>query len=140
MKIEEQVLSREQMAHLAELGVDTSDASMVWVNRKSKIGGDFYYLYPNTQLTRDMLEISDDISYYFKPTYTIGDLIEKLPKNNKFHQLKIDWHDECVEYADWSCGEVMDYIGDFNFENRPLIEALYDCLCWVAENHKKLIK
>ena len=28
MKIEEQVLSREQMAHLAELGVDTSDARM----------------------------------------------------------------------------------------------------------------
>lgn len=31
MKIEEQVLSREQMAHLKELGVDTSDASMCWL-------------------------------------------------------------------------------------------------------------
>ena len=31
MKIEEQVLSREQMKHLQELGVDTSDASMCWV-------------------------------------------------------------------------------------------------------------
>ena len=30
MKIEEQVLSREQMAHLEKLGVDTSDASMMW--------------------------------------------------------------------------------------------------------------
>lgn len=29
MKIEEQVLSREQMAHLVELGVNTSDASMM---------------------------------------------------------------------------------------------------------------
>ena len=28
MKIEEQVLSREQMKYLQELGVDTSDASM----------------------------------------------------------------------------------------------------------------
>ena len=31
MKIEEQVLSIEQMKHLQELGVDTSDASMCWV-------------------------------------------------------------------------------------------------------------
>lgn len=30
MKIEEQVLSREQMAHLVKLGVDASDASMCW--------------------------------------------------------------------------------------------------------------
>ena len=30
MKIEEQVLRREQMKHLQELGVDTSDASLVW--------------------------------------------------------------------------------------------------------------
>ena len=36
MKIEEQVLSREQMARLVELGVDTSDASMAW------------YMSPNT--------------------------------------------------------------------------------------------
>ena len=32
MKIEEQVLSREQMKHLQELGVDTSDASMAYYN------------------------------------------------------------------------------------------------------------
>ena len=31
MKIEEQVLSIEQMKYLQELGVDTSDASMCWV-------------------------------------------------------------------------------------------------------------
>ena len=34
MKIEEQVLSREQMAHLKELGVDTSDASMAYYNSR----------------------------------------------------------------------------------------------------------
>ena len=32
MKIEEQVLSIEQMKHLQELGVDTSDASMAYYN------------------------------------------------------------------------------------------------------------
>ena len=38
MKIEEQVLSIEQMKHLQELGVDTSDASMYWVRAKRIIG------------------------------------------------------------------------------------------------------
>ena len=38
MKIEEQVLSIEQMKHLQELGVDTSDASMFWVRAKRITG------------------------------------------------------------------------------------------------------
>ena len=38
MKIEEQVLSIEQMKHLQELGVDTSDASMYWVRAKRITG------------------------------------------------------------------------------------------------------
>ena len=37
MKIEEQVLSIEQMKHLQELGVDTSDASMCWL--RYDVGG-----------------------------------------------------------------------------------------------------
>mgnify|MGYP003506616022 CR=1 FL=1 len=32
MKIEKQVLSIDQMKHLQELGVDTSDASMCWLD------------------------------------------------------------------------------------------------------------
>ena len=38
MTIEKQVLSIEQMKHLQELGVDTSDASMYWVRAKRIIG------------------------------------------------------------------------------------------------------
>ena len=38
MKIEKQVLSIEQMKHLQELGVDTSDASMYWVRAKRITG------------------------------------------------------------------------------------------------------
>ena len=64
MKIEEQVLSREQMKHLKELGVDTSDASMCWV------GND---VVPNNGA-------AFDLGYDGIPTYTIGDLIEKLPE------------------------------------------------------------
>ena len=124
MEIEEQVLSIEQMKHLQELGVDTSDASMCWA------GND---VVPNNGA-------AFDLGYDGIPTYTIGDLIEKLPKQIGYYTLSVCWENECVEYDNWISEEVTDYIGDFNFGNRPLIEALYDCLCWVAENHKKLIR
>ena len=38
MKIEEQVLSIEQMKNMQELDVDKSDASMYWVRAKTIIG------------------------------------------------------------------------------------------------------
>lgn len=124
MKIEEQVLSIEQMKHLQELGVDTSNASMCWA------GND---VVPNNGA-------AFDLGYDGIPTYTIGDLAEKLPKQIGYYTLSVCWRNECVKYDNWISEEVTDYIGDFNFEYRPLIEALYDCLCWVAENHKELLE
>ena len=134
MKIEEQVLSREQMAHLEELGVDTSDASMMWYCCNKK-----WYLQINNELSQGVANVMNRADL-FVPAYTIGDLIEKLPKQIGWYDLSVCWKNECVKYDDWISEEVTDYIGDFNFEYRPLIEALYDCLCWVAENHKELIK
>ena len=128
MKIEEQVLSIEQMKHLQELGVDTSDASMCWVAGEDADEVEWNLIIPNNFLLP-----------YNIPTYTIGDLIEKLPKQIGWYELSICWENECIEYDNWISEEVTDYIGDFNFENRPIIEALYDCLCWVAENHKELL-
>ena len=134
MKIEEQVLSHEQMAHLEELGVDTSDASMMWYCCNKK-----WYLQINNELSQGVANVMNRADL-FVPAYTIGDLIEKLPKQIGWYDLSVCWKNECVKYDDWISEEVTDYIGDFNFEYRPLIEALYDCLCWVAENHKELIK
>lgn len=131
MKIEEQVLSREQMAHLEELGVDTSDASMAWVSNSDNPKADDWTI----EIPNEFLE-----HYYQVPAYTIGDLIEKLPKQISRYNLSVCWKNEYVEYDNWISEEFADYIGIFNFEYRPLIEALYDCLCWIAENHKELIK
>ena len=136
MKIEEQVLSREQMAHLVELGVDTSDASMAW------------FMSPKTKQWK--IKVKNNFSHElllrlsperYIPTYTIGDLIEKLPRHiDGRHetylsitndQLFGDW---CVCYeSKW--GSETDW-----FTSSNLLTALYDCLCWVAENHKELIK
>lgn len=135
MKIEEQVLSREQMKYLQELGVDTSDASMAW------------FMSPNTNqwkikaknnFTHELLLRLSPERYI--PTYTTGDLIEKLPKIIGDYRLLIDWDSEIVYYQDWSGEEVLDHIGEYGFTDRPIIDALCDCLCWVAENHKELLE
>lgn len=145
MKIEEQVLSIEQMKHLQELGVDTSDASMYWVRAKRITGKQRNNVLDN-EMGKWRLSLSKSIilpaawARESVPTYTIGDLIEKLPKQIGWYELSICWENECIEYDNWISEEVTDYIGDFNFENRPIIEALYDCLCWVAENHKELLE
>ena len=130
MKIKEQVLSREQMARLVELGVDTSDASMCWVaDNEGESEEDWHVTIPNNFL----------MPYNTIPTYTIGDLIEKLPKSIDIgygeYDLEILIKGEYTEveytngsdYTPFSC-----YLS--------LIESLYSILCWLAENHKELLE
>lgn len=124
MKIEEQVLSREQMAHLKELGVDTSDASMAWMsNSDSPIDDNWTVEIPNEFLAH----------YNQVPTYTIGDLIEKLPKYVDGNRLEIYLCDKTIGYVNFV---VFAYYECYD----NLIDGLYRCLCWVAENHKELVK
>ena len=128
MKIEEQVLGIEQMKHLQELGVDTSDASMCWVaDNEGESEEDWYVTIPNNFL----------MPYNTIPTYTIGDLIEKLPKRIGIYHLFIDC--DRMQYISWSWQETI-FRRYFNFKDKPFINALYDCLCWVAENHKELLE
>ena len=145
MKIEEQVLSIEQMKHLQELGVDTSDASMYWVRAKRIIGKQ-----RNNCLDNDIgkwrLSLSKSIVHSVDwavesvPTYTIGDLIEKLPKSigigygeydlemsTKGEYVEVQYENDYDDYTPFFCA------------NLSLIESLYRILCWLAENHKELL-
>ena len=130
MKIEEQVLSIEQMKHLQELGVDTSDASMCWVAGEdtSTDEEEWNLCIPNHFLLP-----------YNIPTYTTGDLIEELPKTIGIYHLMIDWNLMQIEYTNWSRQESV-FRECFTLNDKPLINTLYDCLCWVAENHKELLE
>lgn len=131
MKIEEQVLSREQMKHLQELGVDTSDASMCWVaDNEWESEEDWHVTIPNNFL----------MPYNTIPTYTIGDLIEKLPKYIDGSCLLIEFCASDLGYGDWDCGELYGINAQQKFNDKSLKEALYDLLCWVAENHKELLE
>ena len=131
MKIEEQVLSIEQMKHLQELGVDTSDASMCWVAGEdtSTDEGEWYLTIPNNFLLP-----------YNIPTYTIGDLLEKLPKSDNSGDLLIEYRNSELGYGVWDWGELYGINAEQNFKDKPLKNALYDLLCWVAENHKELLE
>ena len=138
MKIEEQVLSREQMKHLQELGVDTSDASMAYYNISRDNQPDKWVLgIANKEVASIM--ISNGITE-MKPTYTIGDLIGKLPKSidlgfgeydlemsTKGEYVEVQYENDYDDYTPFFCA------------NLSLIESLYRILCWLAENHKELL-
>ena len=145
MKIEEQVLSIEQMKHLQELGVDTSDASMYWVRAKRIIGKQRNNILDN-EMGKWRLSLSKSIVHSVDwaveslPTYTIGDIIEKLPKSDNSGDLLIEYRNSELGYGVWDWGELYGINAEQNFKDKPLKNALYDLLCWVAENHKELLE
>lgn len=134
MKIEEQVLSIEQMKHLQELGVDTSDASMCWL--RYDVGG----------VVKQYVEINDVKWHEWSrttpyPTYSIGDLIEKLPKSIDLGFGEYDLELSIKgEYVEVQYENDYDYYTPFFCSNLSLIESLYSTLCWLAENHKELLE
>ena len=136
MKIEEQVLSREQMKHLQELGVDTSDASMVWIKQDSTLLPDnikeLWWVDTYYDSLKPMVEQDDS---GFVQTYTIGDLIEKLPIRIGSVNRKIYFTGKyiIVSYSSPD-GSLIEYRGT------TLLCLLYSLLCWVAINHKELLE
>lgn len=121
MKIEEQVLSIEQMKHLQELCVDTSDASMCWA------GND---VVPNNGA-------AFDLGYDGIPTYTTGDLIEKLPKHFYIKEAQISM----VALNGSGAFQVWyDKVPKSSKSDGTIKNALYKLLCWVAEKHKELLE
>ena len=141
MKIEDQVLNVEQMKHLQELGVDTSDASMYWIRAKRIIGkqrNDFL----GNEMGKWRLSLSKSIvlpaawAVESVPTYTIGDLIEKLPKHFYIKEAQISM----VAINGSGAFEVWyDNVPKSNKRDGTIKNALYKLLCWVAENHKELL-
>lgn len=128
MKIEEQVLSIEQMKHLQELGVDTSDASMCWLDFEDNEPMEISVFIPEVMLGY--------AQYKLYPTYTIGDLIEKIPKHFYVKESPISM-------------VALNGSGAFDVKylkisksckcDGTIKNALYKLLCWVAEKHKELL-
>lgn len=123
MKIEEQVLSREQMAHLEALGVDTSDASMCWLR------------YDADEEVRHFVAVNDEMCYEMAcaepcPTYTIGDLIEKLSLlREKRYGMEI------IKVEDGSCSVQHPFWG-IRYD-KTVILSLYHTFCEITEHNNR---
>lgn len=132
MKIEEQVLSVEQMKHLQELGVDTSDASMAYYNISRDNQPDKWILgIANIKVASIML--SNGITE-MEPAYTTGDL-------PKYFHAKENPIEMCA--INGSGAFVVNYHNIANtyiMKDDTIKNALYKLLCWVAENRKELLE
>ena len=155
MKIEEQVLSIEQMKHLQELGVDTSDASLCW-HWSDEDGG--WVLGFMNSLLREISNPSYSDGPF--PAYTIADLIEKLPKRiphkyKRFIDVDLCLYPHIGLEDDGTTTETMrvayqacDINGKSYWHtlphaselDLPVKDRLYYALCYIAENYKELLE
>lgn len=135
MNIKEQVLSKEQMAYLRKLGIDTSDASMYWYHENSC--GDRYW----TLLPYDKDYGIDEETI---ATYTIGDLFNKLPHFIGKYEFILEYRDlrnmggdiiTSIGYVYTDCELNNNWLIHLYESNIPLKDMLYNLLCWFIENY-----
>lgn len=115
-----QVLSIEQMKHLKNLGLDTSDGSMCFEWNESDSD--------NMVVTSPDADTNYD--YYCK-TYTLQDILDKLPCFIVNQVLTIQ------KLADsYTCLYIEPYTRSMiNItESKEPIDAAYEMLCWCIEN------
>lgn len=117
------VLSVEQMEHLQELGLDTSDGSMCFEWNESDAD--------NMVVTSPDADTNYD---YYHETYTLQDILDKLPT---LIIISSDFYKICIES---SCGywDIYYYKSDatelISKKSENIIDVAYDMLCWCIEN------
>ena len=121
-----QVLSIEQMKHLQELGLDTSDASMCWCCFLGNIEEEW-----ELEIYENVLNQKRDSTFWETlPTYTLQDILDKLPESVQVYDLYIFkkvglWW---LKYVDVTNN------GTVRLEKMPkLIDAAYYMLCWCIQ-------
>lgn len=131
------------MQHLQELGLDTSNASMLYCELydEEPIIVESKHRFDKEENAIAIIGIRNSVIYCKKvtPAYTLQDVLGILPSEIKPCQrrfwLRIDLSDECLYY----------YCDDYNLvENRKkvigydgvdgLTDAAYEMLCWCIEN------
>ena len=128
MKIEDQVLSIEQVQELQELGFDVrKHASLYFVEEKYFVKENFIVLPEQIDITR----VPEDVK--ITPTMTIGDIISVLPvKIEEDYFLSVN-----SEYCAYSMVGGIDTI--FFTREKGMINILFNTLVWcIKEKHIKL--
>lgn len=123
-----QVLSIDQMKHLRELGLDTSDASICWCYALSYKNAKW-----ELEIYEDVINQKRDSTFWeIIPTYTLHDILDKLPSyityNDEEYQLQILPPCICYRYVNYT-------FDDLDYKNNvDILENAYNMLCWCIEN------
>lgn len=139
-----QVLSIEQMQHLQELGIDTSNASMV--NCCIRDGYEYkhflieskYRFYKGNAIafpTKNSVDYCKSVT----PAYTLQDVLDALPKY--YHIANIGWAKLSIRVhttKEWEIGyvytdELSKYAYGCRILGKELIDAAYELFCWCVE-------
>lgn len=125
MKLEDQVLSIEQVQELKKLGFDVKKhSSMCYLP--------YYYssLYKIDGYTLDIIEKND--SFHSIPTMSIGDIIKVLPTFIEIGSSKITYklgiNNSNIQY--FNNNNIF-----IRFENNTRIYRLFQCLVWCIKNN-----
>lgn len=119
-----QALSIEQMKHLKELGLDTSDASMCLEWNESD----------SDNMVVTSMDADTNYDYYYE-TYTLQDILGKLPVclYDFGKQYTIDIEPTFDRF--WCVSYEIDLYDIFVLKSSEnLLDAAYDMLCWCIEN------
>lgn len=122
-----QVLSVEQMKHLQELGLDTSDGSMCWCYALSYKNAKW-----ELEIYEDVINEKRDSAFWeIIPTYTLQDILDKLPCFIGTHVLtlqKLANSGTCLYMEPYS-RSILNLT-----ESKELINSAYEMLCWCIKN------
>lgn len=128
-----QVLSIEQMQHLEEFGVDTSNANFYWHRTKSLNN---YNDWDEWKLHYGVLRLVRGftiINCQYVRTFTLQDILDLLPTeiNKDGHSYYIEMYRNQERYylAYYWLDNLLISLNEVEF-----IDAAYEMLCWCAEN------
>jgi hypothetical protein len=119
-----QVLSVEQMKHLQELGLDTSDGSMCFEWNESDSD--------NMVVTSPDADTNYD---YYHETYTLQDILDKLPRYINVFCITYKLCVEPLFAGPWAISYQKSMSEPFIVKvSGNLLDAAYKMLCWCIEN------
>lgn len=119
-----QVLSVEQMKHLQELGLDTSDGSMCFEWNESDSD--------NMVVTSPDADTNYD---YYHETYTLQDILDKLPRYINVFCITYKLCVEPLFAGPWAISYQKSISEPFIVKvSGNLLESAYEMLCWCIEN------
>ena len=132
------VLDIEQMQHLQELGLDTSNASALYcIDNES---GEKQLMW------NEQVEETDKDDEYFRivPAYTLQDILDLLPET--IERAEGDFFLEIAKLNGFWYASYIIYVKKGSrfivmIDEEELIDAAYEMLCWCIENgHIKTAK